>query len=124
MKSIRKCLLTLLCMLAFAGMAAAATVGIFSTFGLPSPGLWKYGTGMGQVTHVRISNALPTAGTVTVSRVSSDRTFTNAVLSLVCVSGMYEADITNGPWFVAGDYILRGGSVTNSSECLLFTTGN
>ncbi len=110
---------------AMVSVAVAATATIYFAVSVPSPGQWKFGSGLGQVTHVRINNAVPTTGTVTLAWVSNDKTVTNAAfLTATCTNGAYEADVTGGPWILAGDYIYRAGTVTSTNECTLILSGN
>jgi len=123
LKSLKTLAMVALCA-AMVSAAVAATTVYFST-SVPAPGLWKFGSGLGQVTHVRINNAVPATGTVTLAWVSGNQAVTNSAFMTVTVTnGTYEADITNGTWFLAGDYIYRAGTVTNTSECSLIFTGN
>jgi len=107
-------------------VATAATVfSAYFAVSVPAPGTWRFGSGLGQVSHVRISGAYPTNGTVILYWVNNAKSLTNsAFLSVTATNGgFYEADITNGAWFLAGDYITRAGTVTNTSECTLIFTG-
>ena len=105
--------------------ATATAFAIYFAVSVPAPGNWKFGSGLGQASHVRINNALPTNGTVILAWVKSDKSVTNsAFLTVTVTNGAYEADIASGPWFLAGDYINRAGTVTNTSECTVIFTGN
>ena len=76
---------------AMVSVAVAATATIYFAVSVPSPGQWKFGSGLGQVTHVRINNAVPTTGTVTLAWVSNDKTVTNAAfLTATCTNGAHQ----------------------------------
>lgn len=124
-KSISKTVSLLAIVTFLAALVASATVSVYFAVSAPAPGKWRVGTGIGQVTHARVSGAVPTNGTVTLAWVNNAQTVTNsAFVTITCTNGAFDGDISGGAWVLAGDYLLRAGSVTNTSECTVIVTGN
>jgi hypothetical protein len=105
-----------------AGIALAAQN--YSVFSLPTPCRWLYSGDVAKTAALRVVGAYPTTGTVILSRVSGDLATTTTLFTVTCVAGAYDADLGTGTnfWLQSGDYLLRSGTVTNNSQCLLFLT--
>lgn len=110
--------------LLIAAMAYAASYAVFST---PEPGEYApIGFSVGKIEHTQISGALPSTGTVILSRVSANGATTNALLTVTCSAGSYDAAVGDGTniYLVAGDRLLRSGTVTNDCQVRYILTGD
>lgn len=120
-----KVALLTLALVAIVGVALAAAPYI--VISLPSPGEWPpTGIGVGKVAAIQIENALPDTGTVIVSRISASGAVTNTLLTRTVASGVFSDDVGTGTniWIMAGDRLLRSGTVTNACRCRLILSGN
>jgi hypothetical protein len=116
----------------------------------PTPGLWTVPQGIGRLVTIRCENAIPTTGTVIISRVNPTGTLTNTLATLTNVAGRvsytpsagsttytYEVEATDGTnvtvavthvqtetdpeWFLSGDILLRQGTATNGTVLLILS---
>ena len=121
----RKATLIAVALAALAGVALAASYSVIS---LPAPGEWSAtGIGVGKVAAIQIEGAYPADGTVILSRISADSAVTNALLTRTVSGGAFAGDIGTGTniWVMAGDRLLRSGTVTNTCRVrLIFDGGN
>lgn len=119
-----KSILTVLAVTLLAVMAYAAGLVVFST---PEPGEYApVGFKIGKIAHTQISGALPANGTVILSSISADGSSTNALLTVTCSGGKYNAPVGDGTniYLVAGDRLLRSGTVTNTCSVRYILTGD
>ncbi|HOR69067.1 MAG TPA: hypothetical protein PLY53_15765 [Planctomycetota bacterium] len=115
----RSRMLMMAAVFAAAGAALAASLSVIS---LPAPGEWAAaGIGVGKIAAIQIEDAVPTDGTVVISRISRNGSTTNALLTRSCASGAFSDDIGAGTniYLFAGDRLLRSGTVTNVCPCRL-----
>lgn len=117
-------------LLAFTAVLAAGTVlaaGVYSVISIPEPGTFQAsGVSVGKVKAIQIEGAYPTNSTVIISRISDDGSVTNALLTRTDVNGSFAGDIGDGTniWIMAGDKLLRSGTVTNTCRVRLILEGD
>jgi len=117
-------MLAIFAVLLIAVMAYAATYAVFST---PEPGEYApIGFRVAKVEHIQISGALPADGTVILSRISKDGSTTNALITHTCTNGVFDGAVGDGTniYLVAGDRLLRSGTVTNDCQARYILTGD
>jgi hypothetical protein len=108
-------------------IAGAAFAAAYTVLTLPTPGEWgPTGIGVGRLAHVQIEGAVPTNGTFVVSRISADSSRTNALFTRTVIDGcLYEQIGTaTNIWIMAGDRLLRSGTVTNACRNRLILEGD
>jgi len=102
-------------LLATAPRVLAKTVPV-SVF---SPGDREIGAfDAGHPIYVEVFDALPAAGTVTLYRVSGNAT--NTVVSFALTAGAYTGEVAAVTYFLRGDTLRQGGSVTSSTTRVFF----
>ncbi|HRR33539.1 MAG TPA: hypothetical protein P5026_05535 [Kiritimatiellia bacterium] len=120
----RKLMMFAAAAVAAAGVALAASYSVIS---VPEPGTFQAsGLSVGKLKAVQIEGAYPTNSTVVISRVSDDGSVTNALLTRTDVDGSFAGDIGEGTniWIMAGDKLLRSGTVTNTCRVRLILEGD
>lgn len=113
--------LALMVMLAaFAGIAIAS--GSYNVISAPEKGtFWPSGINVGRIAAVQVEGAYPTNSTVIISRISDNGAVTNALVTVTDVNGSALLNIGTGTnyWIMAGDKLLRSGTVTNTCRVRL-----
>lgn len=113
--------LALMVMLAaFAGIAIAS--GSYNVISAPEKGtFWPSGVNVGRIAAVQVEGALPDNGTVIISRISDDASVTNTLVTATASSGSALFTVGTGTnyWIMAGDKLLRSGTVTNTCRVRL-----
>lgn len=108
------CTLLLLLTMAITVLAA----GAFRVVSAPTPGdFHPTGITAGRLHHIQVEGADPDNGTLILSRISDDLATTNALITLTAASGAINNTLgnTTNIWLMAGDKLLRSGTITN--EC-------
>lgn len=120
--------LTIATLACVAVVGAALAAASYSVLSLPEPGETPLvGISVGKLAHVQIEGAVPNDGTFVLSRISADGATTNALLTRTVASGAFAGDIGTGTniWVMAGDRLLRSGTITNTCRVrLVFDGGN
>ena len=120
----RKIALMAMAVVAICGVALAAAS--YSVISLPAPGEWSpTGIGVGKLAYVQVEGAYPTNSTFVLSRISADDSVTNTLLTRTDVNGVIDAPIGTGTniWIMAGDRLLRSGTITNTCRCRIILDG-
>lgn len=118
--------LTLVALACVVIVGAAFAAASYSVLSLSETGVTPVvGIGVGKIAAIQIEGAVPDTGTVVISRLSADDSVTNALLTRTVVSGVFADNIGTGTniWLMAGDRLLRSGTVTNSCRVRLILDG-
>jgi len=124
MRKFSRIMLIMVAAVTVAAMAYAATYAVFSA---PEPGEYApIGFKVAKVAHIQIYGAIPTNGTVILSSISADSSTTNTLLTRTCTSGAFDGEVGTGTniYLVAGDRLLRSGTVTNDCQVRYILTGD
>ena len=110
-------LVAAIAIMAAASLVAAAT---YKAFAIPSPGEWKaMGIGVTRLKAVHVEGTSPDNGTVIISRIATDGTATNALVTATATGGVATVTITDPLYILEGDRLLRSGTVTNKCRVVL-----
>lgn len=112
---------------AVAAVAVAAVAAQYSVLSMSETGETPVvGMSVGRLTHVQLEGAYPTNSTFVLSRISADSSRTNALLTLTDTDGTISRPIGDATniWVMAGDRLLRSGTITNNCRCRLIFDGN
>ena len=120
--------LTIATLACVAVVGAALAAASYSVLSLPEPGETPpVGISVGKLKFVQVEQAVPTNGTFVLSRISTDGSATNALLTATAVDGTLSLPIGDATniWSMAGDRLLRSGTITNTCRVrLVFDGGN
>jgi hypothetical protein len=120
--------LTLVAVACAAVVGAALAAASYSVVSMSETGETPaVGISVGKLKFVQIEQAVPTNGTFVLSRISTDSAVTNALLTVTAVDGTVNLPIGDATniWVMAGDRLLRSGTVTNACRArLIFDGGN